>query len=332
MRKRIKCKFIGGHNETIEALRERYDVEECDERPEYVFLDCGHYNDAYKYDCIRILSIGENQRPNFNSFDYAYGFDQDLFFGTRYLYYPLYATKGYREDLNKALEKHMLDESVFLGKNKFCNMVVSNLTSASDERIVFFKHLSKYKKVDSAGKVLNNMPEGLSVKDKLKFQQQYKFSIAFENSTYPGYTTEKIIQAWAAGTIPIYWGDPTIASQFNEKAFINCHAYSNWDEVVARVREVDEDDQLYLEIQKQPIINENSMLRQLIDDSYYKNWLYGIIDKEWSEAYKRTNAHVGWGYYVDKDLRDFCQMFRSPLVRVAYAISKRIGVNRKNRE
>lgn len=36
--------------------------------------------------------------------------------------------------------------------------------------------------------------------------RRYKFTIAFENQSYPGYVTEKIADALMAGTVPIYWG------------------------------------------------------------------------------------------------------------------------------
>ena len=42
---------------------------------------------------------------------------------------------------------------------------------------------------------------------KLKIISNHKFNIAFENSSYPGYVTEKITDAFIANTIPIYWGD-----------------------------------------------------------------------------------------------------------------------------
>jgi len=93
------------------------------------------------------------------------------------------------------------------------------------------------------------------VMDKLSFLQQYKFTIAFENSSYPGYTTEKLLQAFIAYKIPIYWGNPLIHKDFNTNSFINCHDYNNFEEVIERVIEVDKDDSLYREyITKSPII------------------------------------------------------------------------------
>ena len=36
--------------------------------------------------------------------------------------------------------------------------------------------------------------------------KKYKFNICFENSSTPGYVTEKIIQSMYVNSIPIYWG------------------------------------------------------------------------------------------------------------------------------
>lgn len=48
----------------------------------------------------------------------------------------------------------------------------------------------------------------------------YMFSIAHENHSSPGYFTEKILDCFATGTIPIYWGDPDIGKVFNTDGII----------------------------------------------------------------------------------------------------------------
>lgn len=48
----------------------------------------------------------------------------------------------------------------------------------------------------------------------------YMFSIAHENAYYPGYFTEKILDCFATGTIPIFWGDPEIGKVFNTDGII----------------------------------------------------------------------------------------------------------------
>lgn len=48
----------------------------------------------------------------------------------------------------------------------------------------------------------------------------YYFSIAMENDDYPNCITEKIIDCFATGTIPIYWGTSAISQFFNDKGII----------------------------------------------------------------------------------------------------------------
>lgn len=320
MKREIKCKFVGWHEDIKKILKERYTIIET-ENPDFAFFDCQNQNSCVDYKCVRIILMGENQRPNFNLFDYAAGFDK-IQFEDRYLYRPLYVSDNYIKDLKEALKKHTRSEQYFLEKKKFCNMVVSNVRDASDRRIEFFQRLSKYKVVDSGGKAYNNLPDGIPVKNKRQFQEDYRFSLAFENSTYKGYTTEKIVQAWMAGTIPIYWGDPSVGEQFNEGAFINCHAYKSWDDVIERIIEIDNNEEIYLRMQKQSIYNKESNLTELMDENYFKNWLYHILDKNPKDALWRTNAYEGWGWFCERDMKRLRDMYASKLVMTTAKISR----------
>ena len=49
----------------------------------------------------------------------------------------------------------------------------------------------------------NNVGE---IKNKIDFLSSYKFSIAMENTEGDGYISEKIIDSFISGTIPIYYG------------------------------------------------------------------------------------------------------------------------------
>jgi len=116
---------------------------------------------------------------------------------------------------------------------------------------------------------MNNV--GGRVRDKLAFLSAYKFTIAFENSSYPGYITEKILEALVAGTLPIYWGNPMAARDFNPQCFINCHDFEDFDAVIDHVSNVDRDDDLYHQYMTAPIfsngvdnefINEENLRKQ----------------------------------------------------------------------
>jgi GR25 family glycosyltransferase involved in LPS biosynthesis len=51
--------------------------------------------------------------------------------------------------------------------------------------------------------------------------ESYKFAITYENAKAPGYVTEKLLHAKAAGCVPIYWGAAEVADDFDAGGFIN---------------------------------------------------------------------------------------------------------------
>lgn len=193
------------------------------EVPEYLFFSVfGKCHTDARFDrCVKIFTCEENIRVPWHECDFAMSSDR-LLPDLRYLRLPIYARflRHLNDHTGKTLTKpehssHAKD--ILSTKTKFCNFVYSN--ESAKERIVFFEMLSKYKKVDSGGAVLNNMG-GVRVSDKLAFLQDYKFTIAFENARYPGYVSEKIVEPMSAFSIPIYWGCRSIGEDFNPFSFV----------------------------------------------------------------------------------------------------------------
>jgi hypothetical protein len=249
---KLKVKFVDfwpGYNPEnhfiLKLLRSRYEVELC-ESPDYLFFSTfgdSHYN----YNCVKILYIGENLAPDFNVCDYAIGFDH-LEFGDRYLRLPLYLVRKEFELFPR--EKNVLPETVL--NRGFCSIVVSNARYADPLRERFFRLLSEYKKVDSGGMLWNNV--GGSVPNKLDFVAKYKFNIAFENSSVYGYTTEKIMDAMVANSLPIYWGNKAVGKDFNKKSFLDANDFPSLEALVERVVELDSNDEMYLQMLQEPWI------------------------------------------------------------------------------
>lgn len=210
----------------------------------------------YKYNCKRIFYTGETATANFNECDYALTFD--ILDNPKHFRCPIYTlygnvNKGYGT-LNSLLEPRNVEE-IIARKNKFCAFVVSNPHCL--KRNIFFEKLSKYKKVDSGGKFMNNV--GGPVESKMAFINDYKFVISFENESYKGYTTEKIAEPLIVGSIPIYWGNPLVHLDFNPKSFINYHEFKNDEEVIAKIIEIDTNQQLYRQMLEQPAFHNNVM-------------------------------------------------------------------------
>ncbi len=219
-------------NPLCKLLQKRFELE-FTSKPDFLIYSCFGVEFS-RHTCTRIFYAGENVRPDFRHCDYAFTFDYPV--TDRNFRYPLYGLSK----IAPLFAPRDVD-AVLAEKTRFCAFVFSN--PRARERIDFMERLSRYKKVDCGGRVNNNI--GFLVEDKLQFLRPYKFSIAFENSSWPGYTTEKLPEAMLASTVPVYWGNPLVHRDFNTRAFINCHDYRSMDEAVAAVIELDRDETLY---------------------------------------------------------------------------------------
>jgi len=255
--KSVKIKFVDWYKQFDPGKVERelewrimskkWDLE-LSEDPDVLFYS--NYGDKHmQYTCLRVFVSAENVRPNFNVCDYAFTFDYPI--TTRNYRLPLYRRCFEYKDL--LLKRDV--EAISAQKRKFCSFMISN--QKAKERTEFFKKLSDYKPVDSGGRFMNNIgrPIEQGRQNKVDWMRNYKFNIAFENTTYPGYTTEKILEAFVSGTIPIYWGNPLIGLDFNTKAFVNCHDFKSFDEVIEYVKEIDQNETLYQDYLRQPMLN-----------------------------------------------------------------------------
>lgn len=287
MKKQIKIKFVDFNvglgftkeqNDFVSILSKRYEVVQCDD-PDYIFYSVFGV-DHLKYDCVRIFYTGECYTPDFNECDYAIGYDR-LQFGDRYLRVPLYRLLRYKKSYDEILKPRNFTMDDIKAKTGFCNFVYSNCF-AQGARARFFDQLSQYKRVEAGGCYKNNV--GGPVPNKRKFQETTKFTIAFENTTYDGYATEKLVEAFAAGTVPIYYGDPGISKDFNSEAFVNVHDFSNFEEVIERVREIDNNDELYLKmLNAVPVLNPS-------DNSDLVEFLYHIFDQSSETVQRRSKS------------------------------------------
>lgn len=68
--------------------------------------------------------------------------------------------------------------------------------------------------------------------NKHEILSQYRFTIAYENTAYSGFITEKIVDAMVARTVPIYLGAPDISTQIPPTAFIDARKFSSPEKLV----------------------------------------------------------------------------------------------------
>lgn len=252
------------NNFFLNLILQEYDVILTDKNPDYLFYSL-FGNKFENYNCIRIQFIGENVRPDFLKSDYVFSFDF-VNNNPRHFRMPLYILFG---DVYSLTQPKDIGE-IMKKKTRFCNFINSN--PIPKKRIEFFKKLSKYKKVDSGGRVLNNL--GYRIDNKLEFISNYKFTLAFENSSFPGYTTEKIFEPMMANSIPLYWGNELIHLDFNTKSFLNYHDFNSEDEFIERIIQLDNNDELYMEYLKQPYFVDNKVNEYVDYQNIMKQFRY----------------------------------------------------------
>lgn len=272
-------------------LDRQYDVVICDDA-DYVFYSAfGSSHWKVPDHCLKIFHTGENLVPDFNACDYAIAFEW-MDYGDRYIRFPLYLFYD-PQLLDRMVHKHEIPSgwNPATEKSGFCSFVVSN--PLNPRRNEAFQALSTYKQVDSGGRYMNNV--GGPVADKFAFESKHKFSLCFENGSHSGYTTEKLVEALAARTIPIYWGDPDIGKVFNPKAFIDVSSFRSMDEVVRRVKEIDNDDHLYLQMLREPSMRPDAPSLEE-EMKRFEQWLLHIFEQPLSQAYRRNREFFGKRY------------------------------------
>ena len=260
MKKQIRVYFTDfwsnldtNQNFFTEFLSQKYDVVVDKENPEFVFYSFWGTN-FLNYDCTKIFFSGENLEHNYNSFKNSdWAFSSCYVDSERHYRLPIYFYMS--GDVAQLLKPKPPIEQILKQKTKFCNFIYSN--PSCKKRNDFFHKLSKYKKIDSAGRYLNNV--SFRVGNKIDFLRDYKFTFAFENSECEGYTTEKIYEPFVANSIPIYWGNPLVYKDFNTKSFLNYYDFANEDELIAKIIELDNNDDLYAQYISEPAFTNNEL-------------------------------------------------------------------------
>ena len=219
-----------------------------------IFSCFGNDNTRFKH-CKKLFYTGENIRPSSKKCSYSISFDYDDYQETNIriplwmMYIDWFNKKTYSNPEYLIPENYLYGENEFStkSKDKFCSTVFS---ATYELRVNAVNILSNYKKVDVYGKFGHLIPYG--EKAKMDIISDYKFSLCFENSIYPGYFTEKLLHAKIAGTIPLYYSDLSFHNDFNSKCCINIEEIG-LDSLHQKVIEIDSNSKLYSEILNEPL-------------------------------------------------------------------------------
>ena len=198
----------------------------------------------------------ENRRPPASGFDLTLSFDINTYNNSNY-YLPLIYLYMNHKKIGDAHSKHLITpeqcvqprtiETNFID-TKF-GFVSSFINNPHQTRLLAIKELSKIAKVSVYGRSVGNY-----VEDKISEAKKFWFNLCFENDFYPGYVTEKILEAWLAKSIPIYWGSDA-NKILNPKAYINFNDFLSVDEFTRYISDLYSDEKRMIEMISQPILN-----------------------------------------------------------------------------
>lgn len=215
-----------------------------------------------RFQPINIFHTIENERHN-NLYDFSVSYDytdnpQKNF---RFPYWmesidwshegvirpkPLRLSRYFRvEELQKPLTDN------FLSRKWRCAAFFGQIR---EPRAQLLTALKKVLPVDGFGKgfdnsIKNSQSSGI---DKDIVLRQYAFNLCPENSLYPGYYTEKILESFGSGSIPLTWADSNIKSDFNPNSFINLHNYAG--ECYSKIGEVLASSDALAKIANEPLL------------------------------------------------------------------------------
>jgi hypothetical protein len=219
-----------------------------------------HEPETQKY-LKRIWYTVENVRPPLGrSISATLSYDQDTY-GSTNAYLPIWyqqlgifgqknnyinpnCSSGVKFDIESLLRPRKIPATFF--PRMFACSFIAN---PQPTRLRFINLLNDSWKVDIYGMFANK-----PVKNKTLVAERYRFQICFENDLYPGYVTEKLLDSYVCGNIPIYWGDLGIDRSINRSSFINLSNFQSMEECVISLKQISVEEMVY--IYEQPFLTE----------------------------------------------------------------------------
>jgi hypothetical protein len=197
---------------------------------------------------------GENVRAPQGTWDGFLTFDTNLS-KDRCAYFPLWfltstnlfksTTETYWGGKVPTINELIEGRELTVRRKKFA---VSFIGRSYSMRLHALEVLAKVGKVDVFGEAARNQLKTPSI-----IAKKYRYVMCFENDLYPGYVTEKPLEAYLTGAIPLYFGLDNLG-YLNSKAVINLCDFKNINEWINYINEVENNPSIFRKIYEQPIL------------------------------------------------------------------------------
>lgn len=171
-----------------------------------------------------------------DKFDYVLTFSEELL----KLPNAVFRNGGYECVLNKNIHSleypRIANEDLFsiYSKSKGISFITSNKTFTPWHvfRTNCVTHIrNNHLPVDVYGVGYNELAQ------KIDGLREYKYSIAIENGDFPNYFTEKILDCFLTGTVPIYKGCPNVDQYFNMDGIITFNTIDELDSIITNIQD-----------------------------------------------------------------------------------------------
>ena len=111
-----------------------------------------------------------------------------------------------------------------------------------------------------------------------------------ENSEGQGYISEKILDSFFAGTIPIYYGGYMIDEYINPKAFILIRNEKDMKEKIEYIKKLDKNEKLYKNFLKQKLFLKENLVQ--ISKKEKLQFFNNIFGQDINKAKRIDNYHI----------------------------------------
>lgn len=214
---------------------------------------------------FNVWYTSENVRPPLDEeYNIFLSHDLDTYDG-RNIYLPIWATRlGVTIAEAKEAQKKLLVRRNGDGRER--SGICAIVSNPEPIRMAFLKELQRVVPVDIYGAL------GSRLVDKFLILSKYKFNVCFENVESPGYITEKPIESWIGGCIPIWRGiDPS--QTLNQNSIINVSKFG-FAKAIEMIKILTSDVDEFNSKWEEPILlnpyNFDEFQQRIIDLSNYK--------------------------------------------------------------
>jgi hypothetical protein len=128
---------------------------------------------------------------------------------------------------------------------------------------------------------INKVYKG-TVANKKDVLREYKFVFCFENTTFPGFVTEKIFDSMIAGSIPIYYGASDVQEQVPKDCFIDYRDFKTIAELVAFMQNMSEAEYEHYRTNIKTYLSSNDYRNTFSQERFAKTIL-DILEEEFNK-------------------------------------------------